>query len=212
MNVVEEIKKEAEKLSSNNRGCHKFDHTLRVYKLCMRIGREASADLEVLAISAFLHDIGRGEQDNSGGILCHAKIGAKGARNILGKYKITEEKIKNIIHCIETHRFRGNNKPKTLEAKILYDSDKLDSIGAVGIGRAFLFAGEIGANLHNKDVDIHKTKPYTKDDTAYREFLVKLKKVKDKMLTKEGKRVAKERHKFMEEFFIRINKEVVGGA
>lgn len=210
MDVLENIKKEAEKLNSNNRGCHKWDHTERVYELCMRIGRKEGADLEVLAISAFLHDIGRREQDNSGGAVCHAKIGAKRAKNILKNYNLDKKKLDNIIHCIETHRFKDDNEPKTLEAKILYDADKLDSIGAVGIGRAFLFAGEIGANLHDKDVDIHKTKPYTKDDTAYREFLVKLKKVKDKMLTKRGKRMAKDRHKFMETFFNRINKEVEG--
>ena len=73
-----------------------------------------------------------------------------------------------------------------------------------------MFAGRTGAKLHNKDVDINKTKPYTKEDTAYREFLVKLRFLKDRMLTKEGKRLAKERHKFMMDFFNRLNKEVNG--
>ena len=100
--------------------------------------------------------------------------------------------------------------PNSKEAKILFDADKLDSIGAIGIGRAFLFAGEIGAKLHNKDVDIDKTKPYTKEDTAYREYMIKLRKVKERMLTDEGKHIAKERHKFMVEFFDRLNKEVDG--
>jgi uncharacterized protein len=119
-------------------------------------------------------------------------------------------KIEKIIHCIETNRFRGNKKLKTKEAKVLFDADKLDAIGAIGIGRAFLFAGEIGAKLHDKNVDIKKTKEYTKNDTAYREYLVKLRKIKDRMFTKEGKRIAKERHKFMVNFFNRLNKEVEG--
>ena len=86
----------------------------------------------------------------------------------------------------------------------------MDAIGAIGIGRAFLFAGEMGAKFHEKDVDIEKTKEYSKEDTAYREFIVKLRKIKDRMFTKEGKRIAKERHKFMVNFFDRLNKEVDG--
>jgi uncharacterized protein len=101
--------------------------------------------------------------------------------------------------------------PQTLEAKILYDADKLDSIGAVGIGRAFLFAGQTGAKLHNEsDVDILACKPYSKEDTAYREFKFKMSKIKDRMLTPEGKRLATERHNFMEVFFERLERETKG--
>jgi len=101
--------------------------------------------------------------------------------------------------------------PQTLEAKILYDADKLDSIGAVGIGRAFLFAGQTGARLHNEsDVDILACKPYSKEDTAYREFKFKMSKIKDRMLTPEGKRLAAERHNFMEVFFERLERETKG--
>ena len=132
------------------------------------------------------------------------------ARELLSEFEIEKEKINKIIHCIETHRFRGNKAPKSKEAKILFDADKLDSIGAVGIGRAFLFAGEIGAKLHNKNVDINKTKSYTKEDTAYREYMVKLRKVKGRMFTDESKRIAEERHNFMVKFFDRLNKEIDG--
>jgi len=94
------------------------------------------------------------------------------------KYSLGKEDVENIIHSIEAHRFRNKIVPNTLEAKVLFDADKLDSIGAVGLGRAFLFAGIFGADLHNPNVDIKKTKEYTKDDSAYREFLVKLSKIK----------------------------------
>ncbi len=212
MSIVDDIKKEAQKMSLNNRGCHKWDHTERVYRLCMHIGKMEKANLDVLAISAFLHDVGRSKQDDSNGLICHAEVGADIAKKILQKYNLKKDFIQNIIHSVETHRFKNEKEPKTLEAKILYDADKLDSIGAVGVGRAFLFAGEIGADLHHKDVDIEKTKPYTEDDTAYREFLVKLKDVKNKMLTKSGKQMAVDRHNFMKLFFNRINMEVSGDA
>ncbi len=132
------------------------------------------------------------------------------AAQILKKHGVDHDTIARISHCIAAHRYRGRHRPESLEAKILFDADKLDSIGAVGIGRAFLFAGEVGARLHDPSVDVEKTKPYTRDDTAYREFLVKLNRVKDRMFTREGKRIARERHRFMAAFFDRLNKETCG--
>lgn len=129
---------------------------------------------------------------------------------MLEKYNLDQEKIEKIIHCVESHRFRGSKIPQSMEAKVLFDADKLDSIGAVGIGRAFLFAGEVGAKLHDKNVDIEKTKPYTEDDTAYREFNVKLRHIKDRMLTREGNRIAEKRHRFIADFLDRLKKEVDG--
>lgn len=210
-NLIEKIKTEAINIFSTAKGSHDWEHTQRVFNLCMRIGKKEKADMEILQLAAILHDIGRGLQDKSNGKICHAEKGAILAEGLLKRYNVDKGKINKIIHCIETHRFRNNKAPQTKEAKILYDADKLDAIGATGIGRAFLFAGEIGAKLHNdKNVTIEKTKPYTKEDTAYREFIVKLKKVKDTILTKEGKRIAKERHDFMVQFFDRLNKEVEG--
>jgi len=210
MGILDQIKKEARRYFTNAKGSHDWQHTERVYNLCVHIGKEVDVDLEVLKLAALLHDIGREHQDKTNGEICHAEKGAILAREIIEKYSTDREKIAKVVHCIESHRFRGDNIPQSEEAKVLYDADKLDSIGAVGIGRAFLFAGEVGAYLHNIGVDIEKTEPYTKEDTAYREFTVKLRTIKDKMLTDEGKRIAEERHAFMEEFFERLNKEVEG--
>jgi len=208
--LLNTIKKEARRYFLNARGSHDWDHTERVYTLCLRIGRKEKADLEVLRLAALLHDIGREEEDRSNGRVCHGEKGAALAKEILKKHGVEKEMAERIIHCIETHRFRRNRLPQSLEAKILFDADKLDSIGAVGIGRAFLFAGEVGARLHNPDMNLKKTKPYTKEDTAYREFLVKLRKIKGRLFTREGKRLARERHRFMTEFFNRLNKETEG--
>jgi len=210
MDVLVQIKIEAKRYFENAKGSHDWEHTERVYNLCMHIGKEEKADIGILKLAAILHDIGREYQDKTNGRVCHAEKGALLARELLGKHAMDKERIDKVIHCIECHRFRGDRIPQSKEAKVLYDADKLDSIGAVGIGRAFLFAGEVGAQLHNIGVAVEKTEPYTKEDTAYREFMVKLKKVKDKMLTEEGKRIAEERHAFMEEFFDRLNKEING--
>jgi uncharacterized protein len=210
MDLFPQIKKAAMKYFLHAKGSHDWDHTLRVYNLCLHIGKKENADLEIVQYAAVLHDIGRSYQDRSNGKECHAKKGALLARDLLEKHKMDPGKIEAIVHCIEAHRFRGRITPRSIEAKVLFDADKLDSIGAVGVGRAFLFAGEVGAKLHNKDIDMDKTKPYTQEDTAYREFIVKLRHVKDRMLTREGKRMAEERHNFMVAFFDRLNQEVDG--
>jgi uncharacterized protein len=210
MTLFDDIKEEIKPYFLNAKGSHDWDHLERVYNLCLQIGKKENADIETLKMAAILHDIGREYEDKLNGKICHAEKGAILARKILEKHNLDKERIKKIIHCVESHRFRGHKIPQSKEAKILFDADKLDSIGAVGVGRAFLFAGEIGAKLHNRDVDMEKTEPYTKEDTAYREYLVKLIKVKDKMLTQEGKRIAEERHKFMTNFFNRLNNEIDG--
>lgn len=210
MTLFDDIKEEVKPYFLNAKGSHDWDHVERVYNLCLQIGKKENANIETLKMAAILHDIGREYEDRLGGKICHAEKGAILARKILEKHNLDKERIKKIVHCVESHRFRGHKIPQSKEAKILFDADKLDSIGAVGIGRAFLFAGEIGAKLHNRDVDMEKTEPYTKEDTAYREYLVKLIKVKDKMLTQEGKRIAEERHRFMTNFFNRLNNEIDG--
>ena len=210
MNKFDEIKEEAKKFFIGAGPCHNWDHTKRVYELCIQIGKKENANLEILKLASILHDIGRLEQDKSEGKICHAEKGAILTKDLLKKYNFPKEIINKVVHCVECHRFRDNKIPQSKEAKILYDADKLDAIGAIGLGRSFSFAGEVGAEVHIKNLDVENSKPYTKDDCAYREFLVKLNKVKDKMLTSEGKKLALDRHNFMVEFFERLNKEVSG--
>jgi uncharacterized protein len=210
MDTFSQIQEKIREHFHNAKTSHDWNHTQRVYNLSLRIGEKEHANLEILKYAAILHDIGRHHEDESHGVVCHAEKGAKLARELLETHNVDPETIEQIVHCIEAHRFRGKIKPQSLEAQVLFDADKLDSIGAIGVGRAFLFAGEVGAKLHNKEVDIENTKPYTKEDTAYREFKVKLSKIKNRMLTSEGKRIAERRHSYMVNFFKRLNKEVDG--
>ena len=166
--------------------------------------------MDVLLVSAYLHDIARSHQDDSNGVVCHAEKGAQLAAVIVNKLPLTAGQKDNILHCIRSHRFRGSHKPRTPEARVLFDADKLDAIGAVGVARAFLFAGEVGARLHSETADIEKTRAYTVDDTGYREFKVKLCKIKDRILTRAGQELAADRHVIMEEFFNRFREEYEG--
>ncbi len=208
--LVDRIKRIAQTYFDGARGSHDWEHTLRVCRLCERIGRAEGADMEVLLIAAYLHDIGRGDQDTSNGAICHAQKGAQMAAAIVDQLPLSDAQKQNIVHCIKSHRFRSRWQPQTPEARVLFDADKLDAIGAVGVARAYLFAGEVGARLHNPDIDVSQTASYSENDTGFREFKVKLCKIKDRILTTEGSKLARERHAFMETFFNRFLEEYEG--
>jgi len=200
----------AQALLNGARGSHDWDHTLRVLRLCDHRGPAEGANMRVLRIAALLHDIGRSRQDEANGAVCHAVAGADMAAAMLEELGLEPQCRDAVIHCIRAHRFRGGVAPRTIEAKVLFDADKLDAIGAVGVARAYLFAGEVGARLHNPNHDITGTKAYSAEDTGYREYRVKLCKIRERVLTATGKRLAQERHGFMEAFFQRFIAEYEG--
>jgi uncharacterized protein len=208
--MIDFVKEQAERLFDGAKGSHDWEHTLRVFSLCERLGPAEKADMDVLRVAAYLHDIGRAHQDSTFGSVCHAEKGAEMARPIVNELPLSEDRKANIVHCIRSHRFRGNCRPETREAKVLFDADKIDAIGAVGVARAFLFAGEVGARLHNPNMKIEETVPYSREDTGFREFKVKLCKIRERILTEEGRKIADERHAFMEGFFNRFLEEYEG--
>ncbi|WP_297430195.1 HD domain-containing protein [Clostridium sp.] len=198
---------------------HNLDHIFRVYNLCLLLAKhEKNVDLEILIPSALLHDIARVEesQDKTGEI-DHAVLGSMIAADILRKLEYEEEKIEKIKHCIITHRFRTGNEPNTIEAKILFDSDKLDVIGASGIARTFMLAGQFGQRL----IASESIAEYLKDNTVengrlkdvskhnhFIEYEMKFKKIPDKLYTDKAKEIGKERLKFMDEYFNGLKLEV----
>ncbi|OPZ34988.1 MAG: putative hydrolase [Spirochaetes bacterium ADurb.BinA120] len=191
---------------------HGWDHVERVMAFAERLALAEGADPFIVRLAAALHDIARAEEDASPGTLCHAEEGSREAYLFLRELGLDEGPSRHVADCVLTHRFRKARVPATVEAAVLHDADKLDAIGAIGVGRAFLFAGEVGAIVHNGDVDIRLTEDYSEEDTAYREYSVKLKHLKERMLTAEGRRLAEGRHDFMVEFFERLDREHRGEA
>lgn len=200
---------------------HNLDHVFRVYNLCVLLAKyEKNVDLEILIPSALLHDIARVEesQDKTGEI-DHAVLGSAMVADILRKLEYEEEKIEKIKHCIIAHRFRTENEPNTIEAKILFDSDKLDVIGASGIARTFMLAGQFGQNLtvneslndylKSNTVENGRLKDVSKH-TPFIEYEVKFKKIPDKLYTEKAREIGKERLKFMDEYFTRLKSEIDG--
>ena len=195
-----------EKLS-NASGCHDYDHTLRVCRNAELLAAELpAADLRIVRLAALLHDIARPEEMAAKGTLCHAELGAKIVKKLLEE-RFEPDFADRVSATVRTHRYRDDNRPQTLEAEIVYDADKLDSLGAVGVGRAFLFAGRENARLHNTAEEALNSPAYSREDTAYREYLVKLRYLPESMLTAPGKRIAMERADFMHDFFEQLEKE-----
>lgn len=213
--IVEEVKNKAREFFAGASGCHDWSHVERVHNLALKIAGKENADVNVVKLAAYLHDVGRKEEMDSKGKICHAEKGVELAEKILEPYNLDKKTKENILHCILAHRFRNSHKPITIEAKILFDADKLDSIGAIGAGRAFLFAGSSGSNCMYTGNEKKLAKnargfSYTKEDSALLEYYFKLRKVKSKILTKTGKEIAQERHNYMADFFKRFESEIKG--
>jgi uncharacterized protein len=190
---------------------HDFDHVLRVLALAEKIALAENADMEIVHAAALLHDISRLEEDTTGQG-DHALMAADRAREILLARGLAPERADAVAHAIAAHRFRGTVPPQTLEAKILFDADKLDSIGAIGIARAYAIAGNLNQKLWGEvSADSIATRDqHNSNHTPVAEFAVKLSKVRDRVHTASARRLAEERHAFMREFFDRLEREVRG--
>ena len=176
---------------------HDFDHTLRVYHMAARIAGEEGADVEMVALAALLHDV---DDHKLSPETCEHKDRAVA---FLKSQGVDEQKIHRIVEIISEISFSaGNGRPSTLEGMCVQDADRLDAIGAIGIGRAFAFGGSRGRRMHDPD-GLDKT-------ATVEHFYDKLFKLKDLMTTPTGKSLAQQRDKFMHSFLEQFYAEAVG--
>lgn len=205
---------------------HNIEHTMRVYNTCLYLSKdESDIDLDILGASALLHDIARVKEDeDDSGNIDHAILGAEMTEDILKDFGYPNNKIEAIKHCIITHRFRNEIKPKTEEAKILSDADKLDIIGPIGIARLFMFAGQYGEKMFS-NVPVNE---YIKDNlvggkqygrvkiltkhTPNLEFETKIVHIIDKLYTTKAKMIGEQRISFMKHFFNVLSKDLKGNV
>jgi uncharacterized protein len=200
---------------SGEDAAHDFEHVLRVLRLAERIGDAEGADMEVLRAAVLLHDVARVQEDSGGP--CHAQQGAKRAREILAHHP--RQKVEAVAAAIAAHRFRSSTAPTTLEAKVLYDADKLDAIGAIGVARAYAIAGrhgqrlwaEVEPGLAQRSVDEARGDIVNARHSPVHEYVFKLSRLKDALFTDSARRIAAGRHAYMVQFFRRLEGEVAGG-
>jgi len=201
---------------------HDIDHVMRVYNLCLCLARdEPSVDVEVIKISALLHDIARAqEDDDDSGNTDHAILGAEMADEILRTLKYPERTIDHVKQCIAAHRYRREKQPSTTEAKILFDADKLDVIGAIGIARCLMIAGQYGERLYSSvliDESVQANLVDGKRNGRIKiisqqapniEFETKFKHIPDTLHSAKAKHLAHQRIEYMAHFFERLRKEI----
>lgn len=197
---------EARQYYTDSDAAHDFDHVLRVLALAERIGQADEAAMEIVRTATLLHDVARAEEERTGA--CHARVGAERARQILAGHPA--DKVEAVAQAIASHRFRDEVVPQTLEARVLYDADKLDAIGAIGIARAYALAGKRGQRLWAGTPADSLAESQSTDHTPVHEFIFKLSQLKEALFTDTARQIAKERHRYMVEFFTRLEEEVQG--
>lgn len=181
---------------------HDWFHIERVYRNSLLIANEEECDLEVVKLAALLHDIADSKFNDG-----DESIGPKTARTFLEKENIPQETINHVVAIIENISFKGGNFEKKFTSKeleIVQDADRLDAIGAIGIARTFNYGGFKNRQLYNPEIapQLKMTKEEYKNSEAptINHFYEKLLLLKDKMNTETGKKIAQERHRFMELF------------
>jgi uncharacterized protein len=204
---------EARKLYSPSDGVHGFDHVERVYHMAEKIGKAEGADLEIIHAAALLHDV-EGSTPGKKERASHHEQSADFAATVLHKEGWSEERIKAVQHCIRAHRYRDTGEaPQSLEAKCLFDADKLDVLGAIGVARTIAYAVMAGTPHYEEPseqfIKTGREVPGEKH-SAYHEYLFKLIKVKDRLFTKTAKKIAAHRHKFLVQYFEQLSAEIHG--
>jgi len=222
-NKIEKIKQFAKEwLADDVCSAHNIEHAMRVHNTALKLAKGENVDIDVVKIAAILHDIGgKKERIDPSGKTDHAFESAKLAKPFLKNLGLPEDKIQHILDCIITHRYRTENRPKTKEAQIVFDADKLETIGATGIARIFIWVGKNNAYLYKK-VDIAK---YIKENLSGKingriqdktkhspqiQFETKDRFVLEKLYTEKAKEIAKERLEFSKMFLDRLEKEIKG--
>lgn len=190
-----------EKLKDAEAG-HDWFHMQRVYKNALLIADGEQCDLEVVKLGALLHDIADSKFHDG-----DESIGPKVAREFLESQNASEEIIVHVVNIIENISFKGGNFEKKFTSKeleIVQDADRLDALGAIGIARTFNYGGFKNRPLYNPDIapnlNMSKEEYKNSESPTLNHFYEKLLLLKDKMNTETGKKIAEERHRFMELF------------
>ena len=179
-----------------------------------RLGRLEGADLEILRAAALLHDAAGAAPGPDSKRLDHQHASADFAARVLTEEGWPADRIAAVQHCIRAHRFRDKSEPPaTIEAKILFDADKLDVLGAIGAARVIAYAALDGNPFYyppsEKFLQTGQEEP-GEPHSAYHEHLFKLRQVSERMFTASAKALAAERLAYLDLFFERLIAEWQG--
>jgi len=188
---------------------HGWEHVERVYKLALHIAEQEGADPFIVGMAALMHDLGR--TSNSDSIKHHAELSEIVAAEILAAHQVAPETQKAILHAIAAHSFSRNIEARTLEARVVRDADRLESLGATGILR-WAITATIRRTPQTRTY--HSTDPFAEqhepDDSSYMldHFFTKLLKISDSMATETGRHMARRRVNFMLAYLDELRSEL----
>jgi len=217
MNKQEIVNKTVEFVKTtleNAESGHDWWHVYRVWKLARHIARNEKVNELVVELGALLHDIADFKFHEG-----NEEIGPQKAREFLSSLNIEEEAIKHVENIIAHISFKGiahTQQFKSPELDVVQDADRLDAIGAIGIARAFNYGGYKNRSLYDPNVKpnpLMTKEEYKKNNsTTLNHFYEKLLLLKERMNTATGKKLAEQRHQFMEQFLEEFYKEWEGSA
>ncbi len=186
---------------------HDLAHVHRVVAAARQLAAGEGADLDVVMPAAWLHDCVTVPKDSDRRAAASAEAAAL-AGSFLGEAGYPEALIPAVRHAIEAHSFSAGIAPRTLEAKVVQDADRLDALGAIGIARCFLVGGSLGLALYQPGEPFPERRQ--PDDSAWvlDHFYVKLLKLPDTMQTQAGRAEARRRARFMEDYLTRLRAEI----
>lgn len=188
---------------------HDQEHIYRVLYNALDIAKtEENVNYDILIAACLLHDIGRKEQFENPA-LCHAKVGSDKAYRFLTEHDFASDYAEQVKQCIRTHRYRRDAPPRSLEAQILFDADKLDVAGAIGMARTLVYKGAVAEPLYSVSPDGEVLTG--ENDTApsfFQEYKYKLEKLYSDFYTKRAAEIAGERRQNAIDFYNALYHEV----
>ena len=204
---------QAEHWYKQSDGVHDFDHVRRVFHMATRLAKTENADLEIVQAAVLLHDVADSEAGTAARENHHIASAAFAAE-VLAKEGWPEERLTAVQHCIRAHRFRSKGeRPETIEAQVLFDADKLDVLGAIGVARTIAYSVQAGQPIYfepSQQFLDTGTKIPGEPHSAYHEHLYKLVKIKNLLFTQTAKKIAVDRHNYLDAYFNRLISETKG--
>jgi uncharacterized protein len=188
---------------------HGWEHVNRVYQLALSIAEREGADRFIVGMAALLHDLGRTAEHEGEQQVHHADLSVSLATSLLTDYHVPAEKQEAILHAIVAHSFSRGIEPRTLEARVVRDADRLDGLGAIGIMR-----WAVTGAMHHTPASYHPDDPFARehvpDDKRYMldHFYSKLLKLGETMATDTGRFLAERRTAFVQTYLYEFSREL----
>ncbi|QFT89307.1 putative hydrolase [Bacillus sp. THAF10] len=205
--MIHKLQNYVESVFANDTTGHDLYHIERVKRLALHIGEKEGANPLMVEIIALLHEV----LDDK--LIENKAVATSEMQEILSELPLSKLHIDEILFCIDNIGYKGGNGIvlESLEGKVVQDADRLDALGAIGIARTFMYSGAKGQSMYDPEIEVRTSMSYeqyrNQKSTALNHFHEKLFLLKNTLQTETAKKIAAERHAFMESFVHQFMKE-----